>query len=110
MVAHDADRGQRHGNRVTVAPAQSALTRLMPAVLFSELIHRCVGMLLGEPPLDGPPHIVIDSREDALGALRMSIEVTPATQKRIQTLQPVLQGLGDRGPIEDQRDTAAQAL
>src|ERR1017187_10914572 len=57
---------------------RSALARLMPGVLGSELIHSGVGLLLVEPSFDGPPDIVVNAREDALRAPRMSVEVSPA--------------------------------
>ena len=69
----------------------------MPTVLFCDLIHLRIGVLLDEPSFDGSPNIVIDTREDALRAPRMSIEVPPATQDGVQTLQAVLQGLSEGG-------------
>src|SRR5665213_4330520 len=104
LITHDTDGGQSYGNRITVAPAQRLLARLVPARLSRKFIHPGIGVLLVEPAFDGPPDIVVYPGEHTFRAPRMSIEVTPATQDRIHPLQSALQGLGDRAPIEDQFD------
>ena len=66
-------------------------------------------MLLSEPSQDGSPNIVVNGREDTLGAPRMPIEVVPASKDGIEPFQPALEGLVDGAPREDRSNGAAQA-
>jgi hypothetical protein len=64
-VIPGAKRGRRRGNHVAVAPAQGSPSGFMPAVLFRQVAHPGMRMLLAEPSQDGPPDIVIQGSEDA---------------------------------------------
>jgi hypothetical protein len=84
LITHDAYGAKRDWNSIAVAPTKRTLARLMPTVLFCEIPHASIGVLLMEPSHDGPPYMVIKGRKDTLCSPRMSVEVTPTAQQRVE--------------------------
>src|SRR5262249_9009531 len=58
---------------------------LLPAVAGREGLHCWTFVLLLQPPQGGPPDVVIKCAENVLGSPRVAIEVTPASQHRVES-------------------------
>src|SRR6185295_8273951 len=82
----------------------------VPAVALVDLPHAGSGILLAEPSVDGPPHVVVVRDEDSLRPPRVSIEVRPASQDGVRQAQPAIKSLATGRPAKEVLDLAAQLL
>ena|GEM_PF-5607013 len=72
------------GSEVTVLPMKAAMAAEMPAIAPTQLFHRRGRMLLPDPPIDRPPHVVIDAAKDVLRSPTPPESVFYSRRERIE--------------------------
>jgi len=53
-------------------------------------------MLLSPPPVDGPPHVMVERAEYSLGAIRVAVKLAPSSEEAIEYPQTRCK-IGQRG-------------